>query len=75
MSQNIKIRFDPEADFLEITLLDGIGCTQETCCDAISKRVDADGNIIGFSVLGVSQLSKLFNKPVLLYELTSDEHL
>jgi uncharacterized protein YuzE len=68
MAQNIKIWFDPETDFLEVIFSDAPGYMRETDNDAILERVDQVGNIIGFSVLNVSQLSK--EKP-LLAELIS----
>lgn len=68
MAHNIKIWFDPEADFLEVLFSDAPGYMRETDQDAILERVDQDGNIIGFSVLNVSQLAK--EKP-LLAELVS----
>ena len=58
MAHNIKIWFDPEADFLEVLFSDAPGYMRETDQDAILERVDQDGNVIGFSVLSVSQLSK-----------------
>ncbi|MFN9174337.1 MAG: DUF2283 domain-containing protein [Synechocystis sp.] len=58
MAQNIKIWFDPEADFLEVLFSDAPGSMRETDQDAILERVNQDGDIIGFSVLNVSQLSK-----------------
>jgi uncharacterized protein YuzE len=58
MAQNIKIWFDPEADFLEVLFSDAPGYMRETDQDAILERVNQDGDIIGFSVLNVSQLSK-----------------
>jgi uncharacterized protein YuzE len=58
MAQTIKIWFDPEADFLEVLFSEDPGFMQETDHDAISERVDQTGNILGFSVLNVSQLSK-----------------
>ena len=61
--QNIKIWFDPEADFLEVLFSDAPGYMRETDNDAILERVDNQGNILGFSVLNVSQLSK--EKPLL----------
>lgn len=67
MAKNIKIWFDPESDFLEVLFSDVPGYMQETEHDAILERVDQEGNIIGFSVLNVSQLSR--EKP-LLAELT-----
>ena len=63
MAHNIKIWFDPEADFLEVLFSDAPGYMRETDQDAILERVDQDGNVIGFSVLSVSQLSK--EKPLL----------
>ncbi|MEB3189948.1 MAG: DUF2283 domain-containing protein [Snowella sp.] len=63
MAQSIKIWFDPEADFLEVLFSEAPGYMRETDNDAILERVDQTGNIIGFSVLNVSQLSK--EKPLL----------
>ncbi|MBW4540005.1 MAG: DUF2283 domain-containing protein [Myxacorys chilensis ATA2-1-KO14] len=58
MSQHIKIWFDPEGDFLEVVFYDRPGYMQETNNDAVMERVDEDGNLLGFSILGVSQLDK-----------------
>ena len=58
MAQSVKIWFDPEADFLEVLFSDAPGYMRETDNDAIMERVDTQGNILGFSVLNVSQLSK-----------------
>ena len=63
MSQNVKIWFDPEADFLEVLFSDAPGYMRETDNDAILERVDSAGKILGFSVLNVSQLSR--EKPLL----------
>lgn len=63
MSQNVKIWFDPEADFLEVLFSDAPGYMRETNNDAILERVDSTGKILGFSVLNVSQLAK--EKPLL----------
>ncbi len=68
MPQNVKIWFDPEADFLEVLFSDAPGYMCETDHDAILERVDQQGQILGFSVLNVSQLSK--EKP-LLAQLTA----
>jgi hypothetical protein len=62
MAQAIKIWFDPEADFLEVLFSDAPGYVRETEHDAIAERVDLQGNLLGFSVLNVSQLPK--NQPV-----------
>jgi uncharacterized protein YuzE len=69
MAQSIKIWFDPEADFLEVLFSDAPGYMRESDNDAILERVDQTGNIIGFSVLNVSQLSK--EKPLLAQLVSS----
>lgn len=62
MASTLKIWFDKEGDFLEVLFSDQPGYMEETDNDAITKRVDEQGNILGFSVLGVSQLEK--DKPL-----------
>jgi hypothetical protein len=62
MASTLKIWFDKEGDFLEVLFSDQPGYMEETDNDAIMKRVDEQGNILGFSVLGVSQLEK--DKPL-----------
>lgn len=59
MSQAVKIWFDAEGDFLEVLFSDKPGFMRETNHDAVMERVDAEGNLLGFSVLGVSQLAKI----------------
>ncbi len=58
MAQSVKIWFDAEADCLEVLFSDAPGFIRETENDAIMERVDPQGNILGFSVLNVSQLAK-----------------
>ena len=58
MATNFKIWFDKEGDFLEVLFSDQPGYMQETENDAIMTRVDLQGNVLGFSILGVSQLKK-----------------
>ncbi len=58
MATNLKIWFDKEGDFLEVLFSDQLGYMEETENDAVMKRVDDEGNVLGFSVLGVSQLQK-----------------
>ena len=50
--------FDPEGDFLEVTFEQKPGYFRETENDHVMEKVDEDGNVIGFSVLGVSSLNK-----------------
>jgi hypothetical protein len=58
MGQTLKLRFYPEADYLEVTFIDGSGFMRPTKSDAVMKRVDENGRIIGFSVFGVSRFQK-----------------
>jgi uncharacterized protein YuzE len=58
MAKSVTVWFDPEADFLDVKFSDAPGYMRETDDDAIMERVDADGNVIGFSILNVSHLAK-----------------
>jgi uncharacterized protein YuzE len=58
MAGKVKIWYDPEGDFLEVLFSDEPGQMVETAEDAVMKRVDAKGRVLGFSVLGVSRLRK-----------------
>jgi uncharacterized protein YuzE len=62
MADKLKVWFDPEADFLEVRFSDAAGYEKETNHDAVMERVDAEGHVIGFSIMGVSQFSK--DKPL-----------
>jgi uncharacterized protein YuzE len=62
MANKLKVWFDPEADFLEVRFSDAAGYEKETNHDAVMERVDAQGHVIGFSIMGVSQFSK--DKPL-----------
>jgi len=58
MAQKITVWYDPEGDFLEVTFSAKPGYMQETNHDAVMQRVDEEGNVIGFSVMQVSQFTK-----------------
>jgi len=62
MADKVRIWFDAEADFLEVRFSDAPGYEKETQHDAVMERLDAQGRLIGFSVMGVSKLSK--DKPL-----------
>jgi hypothetical protein len=62
MADKIKVWFDAEADFLEVRFSDAAGYEKETANDAVMERVDAQGQVIGFSVMGVSRFRK--SKPL-----------
>jgi hypothetical protein len=54
--RKLKIWFDPEGDFLEVTFDAKPGYFRETDNDQVMEKVDDQGNILGFSVLRVSAL-------------------
>jgi Protein of unknown function (DUF2283) len=58
MRGKVKLWFDPEGDYLEVTFSDAPGYARETQSDAITQRVDEQGRLIGVSVLGVSKFQK-----------------
>ena len=58
MGNKVKLWFYPECDYLEVTFSDGPGYMRPTRSDALMKRVDEQGRIIGFSVFGVSRFQK-----------------
>ena len=62
MVNKLKVWFDPEADFLEVRFSDAAGYEKETNHDAVMERVDAEGHVIGFSIMGVSKFSR--DKPL-----------
>lgn len=62
MAEKIKVWFDAEADFLEVRFSDAAGYEKETNHDAVMEHVDAQGQAIGFSIMGVSKFKK--DKPL-----------
>ncbi len=52
----IKVWFDREADYLEVIFDQREGCFQKTADERVMEKVDAQGNVLGFSILGVSGL-------------------
>ena len=58
MADKVKVWFDAEADFLEVRFSDAAGYEKETKHDAVMERVDNEGHVIGFSILGVSRFTK-----------------
>jgi len=58
MAERISLWFDSEADYLEVRFSDVPGYEKATANDAVMERVDAQGKIIGFSILGVSHFKK-----------------
>ena len=62
MADRVKVWFDAEADYLEVRFSDAAGYEKETAHDAVMERVDNEGHLLGFSILGVSRFSK--DKPL-----------
>ena len=58
MAKRIRIWYDPEGDYLEVLFERKSGYFRETKNDAVMEKVDAEGNIIGFSILKVSALKE-----------------
>jgi uncharacterized protein YuzE len=69
MADKVKIWFDAEGDFLEVRFSDAAGYMKETNNDAVMERVDERGQVIGFSILQVSKLSR--QKPLVAELLSS----
>ncbi len=57
-AKTLKVWFDPEADFLEVTFEQKPVFFRSTENDQVMEKVDENGNILGFSVLRVSLLKK-----------------
>ncbi|MEX2705955.1 MAG: DUF2283 domain-containing protein [Candidatus Freyarchaeota archaeon] len=56
MEKEIRIWYDKEGDYLEVLFERKKGYFVETENDAVMKKVDEEGNVIGFSILRVSAL-------------------
>ena len=53
-----KIWYDPEGDYLEVIFDQRPGYFHETENDQVMEKVDAQGNVLGFSVLKLSSVKK-----------------
>jgi hypothetical protein len=58
MVDKVKLWFDPEGDYLEVTFSDAPCYMRRTNSDAVMQRVDEQGRVIGFSVFGLSRFQK-----------------
>ncbi|GIW55961.1 MAG: hypothetical protein KatS3mg082_2365 [Nitrospiraceae bacterium] len=56
--RKVKLWYDPEGDFLEVIFDQKPGYFRETANDQVMEKVDAEGNVLGFSVMKVSALKK-----------------
>jgi uncharacterized protein YuzE len=57
----VKLWYDPEGDYMEVLFERRAGYFRETEDDRIMEKVDAEGNVLGFSILRVSSLK---GKPI-----------
>ena len=69
MADKVKVWFDAEGDFLEVRFSDAAGYMKETDNDAVMERVDEHGQVIGFSIMQVSKVSR--EKPLVAELLPS----
>jgi uncharacterized protein YuzE len=53
----LKIWYDPEGDFLEVTFARKPGVFQSTPVRNMMVKLDAEGHLIGFSVLNISEVA------------------
>jgi hypothetical protein len=58
MAEKVKIWFDPEGDYLEVQFSQAPGFMRPTAHDPVMERVDEQGCVLGFSVLGVTRFRK-----------------
>jgi len=58
MAEKVKVWFDSEGDFLEVQFSDAPGFMRPTTHEAVMERVDEQGHVLGFSVLGVSRFQR-----------------
>jgi len=56
--QYVKIWYDVEGDYLEVIFDPRPGHFRETARDQVMAKVDEDGDLLGFSVLRVSSLTR-----------------
>ena len=55
--RKLKVWFDREADYLEVSFDEREGFFRQTASDHVMEKVDQDGNVLGFSILHVSALT------------------
>ncbi len=56
--RRVRIWYDPEGDYPEVTFDQKPGYFRETSSDQAMEKVDEAGNLLGFSVMKVSPLRK-----------------
>ena len=56
--RHVKVWYDAEGDYLEVSFECKEGYFRETANDLVMEKIDSEGNVIGFSVLKVSALKE-----------------
>ena len=54
--KRVNIWYDPEGDYLEVIFEQREGYFRETEDDRVMEKVDTEGRVLGFSILGVGSL-------------------
>jgi uncharacterized protein YuzE len=52
----VKLWYDPDGDYMEVIFERKAGYFRETDDERVMEKVDADGNVLGFSIMNVSSL-------------------
>lgn len=52
----VKLWYDPEGDYMEVIFEKKAGYFRETEDERVMEKVDAEGNVLGFSIMKVSSL-------------------
>ena len=53
----MKLWYDSEADFLEVVFEKGAGVAYDTEDERVEVRLDAQGRVLSFHVLGIKSIS------------------
>jgi uncharacterized protein YuzE len=56
MDKEITLWYDKEGDYIEVIFERKEGYFRETENDAVMEKIDKEGNIVGFSILKISNL-------------------
>jgi uncharacterized protein YuzE len=54
--KQVNVWYDPEGDYLEVIFEQRDGYFRETDDDRVMEKVDMQGIVLGFSILGVGSL-------------------
>lgn len=72
MGGQLNLWYDEEGDYLEVTVADRAGYFEDLGED-IYRRVDLDGNLIGFAILNFRKQEKEVRRIKLPFELHLEE--